>query len=79
MLALFTFVAQWTNFFWPFVVLGSTNPTLPVALQLLQATYFKDMALIMAGVVLATIPLLALFALAGRHLVSGIMAGAVKG
>lgn len=79
MLALFTFVASWTNFFWPFVVLGSTNPTLPVALQLLQGTYFKDMSLIMAGVVLATIPLLVLFAFAGRHLVSGIMAGAVKG
>lgn len=79
MLALFTFVASWTNFFWPFVVLGSTNPTLPVALQLLQASYFKDMALIMAGVVLATIPLLVVFAVAGRHLVSGIMAGAVKG
>lgn len=79
MLALFTFVASWTNFFWPFVVLGSANPTLPVALQLLQGTYFKDMALIMAGVVLATIPLLLLFAAAGRHLVSGIMQGAVKG
>lgn len=78
-LALFTFVFSWTNFFWPFVVLGSTNPTLPVALQLLQATYFKDMALIMAGVVLATVPLLALFVVAGRHLVSGIMQGAVKG
>ena len=37
MLALFTFVATWTNFFWPFIVLGPTNPTLPVALQLLQA------------------------------------------
>ena len=79
MLALFTFVGSWTNFFWPFIVLGSTNPTLPVALQLLQASYFKDMSLIMAGVVLATLPLLALFAVAGRHLVSGIMAGAVKG
>ncbi|MEA5053460.1 MAG: carbohydrate ABC transporter permease [Propionicimonas sp.] len=79
MLALFTFVASWTNFFWPFVVLGSTNPTLPVALQLLQASYFKDMSLIMAGVSLATIPLLILFAVAGRHLVSGIMQGAVKG
>ncbi len=79
MLALFTFVGSWTNFFWPFIVLGSTNPTLPVALQLLQASYFKDLALIMAGVVLATLPLLALFALAGRHLVSGIMQGAVKG
>ncbi|MDQ7992095.1 MAG: carbohydrate ABC transporter permease [Propionicimonas sp.] len=79
MLALFTFVASWTNFFWPFIVLGSTNPTLPVALKLLQASYFKDMALIMAGVVLATVPLLILFAVAGRHLVSGIMQGAVKG
>lgn len=79
MLALFTFVASWTNFFWPFVVLGSTNPTLPVALQLLQASYFKDYALIMAGVTLATIPLIVLFFVAGKHLVAGIMAGAVKG
>ncbi|MFZ0530785.1 MAG: carbohydrate ABC transporter permease [Propionicimonas sp.] len=79
MLGLFTFVGSWTNFFWPFIVLGSTNPTLPVALQLLQASYFKDLSLIMAGVVLATLPLLVLFAVAGRHLVSGIMAGAVKG
>ena len=79
MLALFTFVASWTSFFWPFIVLGSTNPTLPVSLQLLQASYFKDIALIMAGVVLATIPLILLFIVAGKQLVSGIMAGAVKG
>jgi cellobiose transport system permease protein len=79
MLALFTFVASWTNFFWPFIVLGSTNPTLPVSLQLLQASYFKDYSLIMAGVVLATIPLILLFIVAGKQLVSGIMAGAVKG
>jgi cellobiose transport system permease protein len=72
-------VASWTNFFWPFVVLGSNNPTLPVALQLLQASYFKDYALIMAGVTLATIPLIILFFVAGKHLVAGIMAGAVKG
>lgn len=79
MLALFTFVASWTNFFWPFIVLGSQNPTLPVALQLLQATYFKDLALIMSGVVLATVPLILLFVFAGKQLVSGIMSGAVKG
>lgn len=79
MLALFTFVASWTNFFWPFIVLGSSNPTLPVALQLLQASFFKDLSLIMAGVVAATIPLVVLFVFAGRQLVSGIMQGAVKG
>lgn len=79
MLALFTFVASWTNFFWPFIVLGGRNPTLPVALQLLQASYFKDYSLIMAGVVAATIPLVLLFAVLGRQLVSGIMGGALKG
>ena len=79
MLALFTFVGSWTNFFWPFIVLGSTNPTLPVAVQLLQASYFKDYSLILAGVVASTIPLIIVFVLAGRHLVSGIMQGAVKG
>lgn len=79
MLALFTFVASWVNFFWPFIVLGPDNPTLPVALQLLQASFFKDMSLIMAGVVAATLPLVVLFVFAGRQLVSGIMQGAVKG
>ncbi|RYV49838.1 carbohydrate ABC transporter permease [Pengzhenrongella frigida] len=79
MLALFTFVGSWTNFFWPFIVLGSSNPTLPVAVQLLQASYFKDYSLILAGVTLSTIPLILVFAVAGKHLVSGIMQGAVKG
>jgi cellobiose transport system permease protein len=79
MLGLFTFVASWTNFFWPFIVLGPSNPTLPVAVQLLQASYFKDMSLIMAGVVASTVPLVLVFIVVGRQLVSGIMQGAVKG
>jgi cellobiose transport system permease protein len=79
MLALFTFVGSWTSFFWPFIVLGSGNPTLPVALQLLQASYFKDYSLIMAGVVASTIPLVLVFIVAGKQLVTGIMQGAVKG
>lgn len=79
MLALFTFVGSWTSFFWPFIVLGSENPTLPVAVQLLQSSYFKDYSLILAGVTLSTIPLILVFAVAGKQLVSGIMQGAVKG
>lgn len=79
MLFLFTFVGSWTNFFWPFIILGADNPTLPVALQQLQASYFKDYSLIMAGVIVSVIPLLLLFIVAGRQLVNGIMQGAVKG
>ena len=61
MLFLFTFVGSWNNFFWPFIVLDRQNPTLPVALSLLQSNYFVDYSIVLAGVILATIPLLLLF------------------
>jgi len=79
MLALFIFIATWTNFFWPFIILDSNNPTLPVALSLLQANYSVDYSIVLAGVLLSTVPLLMLFVVAGKQLVSGIMQGAVKG
>ncbi|MDF2575565.1 MAG: araQ 1 [Agromyces sp.] len=79
MLGLFTFVTAWNNFFWPFIVLDRQNPTLPVALSLLQSNYFVDYSIVLAGVLLSTIPLLILFVFAGKQLVSGIMQGAVKG
>lgn len=79
MLGQFTFIGSWTSFFWPFIVLGSANPSLPVAIQLLQASYFTDYSLILAGVTIAALPLLVVFAFAGRQLVAGVMAGAVKG
>lgn len=79
MLALFTFVSAWNNFFWPFIVLNPQDPTLPVALSLLQANYSVDYSVVLAGVLLSTIPLLLLFAVAGKQLVAGIMQGAVKG
>ncbi|MGN7970921.1 carbohydrate ABC transporter permease [Microbacterium sp. 22296] len=79
MLGLFTFVSAWNNFFWPFIVLDRQNPTLPVALSLLQSNYFVDYSVVLAGVLLSTIPLLLLFVFAGKQLVSGIMQGAVKG
>lgn len=79
MLFLFTFVTSWNNFFWPFIVLDQSNPTLPIALSLLQANYFVDYSLVLTGVLLATAPLIILFIFTGRQLVTGIMQGAVKG
>ena len=79
LLFLFTVVTAWNQFFWPFIVLDRQSPTLPVALSLLQANYFVDYSIVLAGVLLATIPLMLLFVVAGKQLVSGIMAGAVKG
>ena len=77
-LGLFTFMAAWTDFLWPMLVLQS-NPTLQVALSQLQSNYYIDYSIVLAGAVMATIPLLVLFLVAGKQLISGIMQGAVKG
>jgi cellobiose transport system permease protein len=50
-----------------------------VAISTLAAGYYQDYSLVLAGTALATLPILALFALFGRQLIGGIMEGAVKG
>lgn len=77
-LGLFTFMLAWTDYLWPLIV-APQNPTLQVALSQLQSGYYVDYSVVLAGAVLASLPLLVLFVLAGRQLIGGIMQGAVKG
>ncbi|ALD62969.1 sugar ABC transporter permease [Arthrobacter sp. LS16] len=77
-LSLFTFMTAWTDYLWPMLVAPQT-PTLQVALSQLQSARYVDYTIVMAGALMATIPLLVLFVVAGKQLVSGIMTGAVKG
>jgi len=78
-LGLFTFMTAWTDYLWPLIVLSPTNPTLQTALSQLQSGYYVDYSIVLTGAIMATIPLLILFVVAGKQLISGIMAGAVKG
>ena len=78
-LGLFTFMTAWTDYLWPLIVLSPQNPTLQTALSQLQSGYYIDYSIVLTGAVMATIPLLILFIVAGKQLISGIMAGAVKG
>jgi cellobiose transport system permease protein len=78
-LGLFTFMMAWTDYLWPLIVLNPGNPTLQTALGQLQSGYYIDYSIVLTGAVMATIPLLILFVVAGKQLISGIMAGAVKG
>jgi cellobiose transport system permease protein len=77
-LGLFTFMTAWTDYLWPLLVVPQ-NPTLQVALSQLQSARYVDYTIVLAGAVLATIPLLILFVAAGKQLIAGIMQGAVKG
>jgi cellobiose transport system permease protein len=77
-LGLFTFMQYWNEFLWPYISLDSNHPTVQVALSRLSSGYYTDQSLVMAGTLMATVPLLVVVVLFGRQLISGIMDGAVK-
>ncbi len=80
-LGLFMFMAAWTDFLWPLLVLGPKNPSVQTALAALNASggHTPDYSMVLAGAVISIIPLLILFLFAGKQLIAGIMSGAVKG
>ncbi|WP_329033176.1 carbohydrate ABC transporter permease [Streptomyces sp. NBC_01725] len=79
-LGMLAFVMAWNDFFWPIIALTQNgNPTVQVALTGLGRGYIPDQSVIMAGALLGTLPLLPAFVIFGKHIVGGIMTGAVKG
>ena len=78
-LALLTFMERWNDFLWPYLTLDPDHPTVQVALSRLSGGYYTDQALVMAGTLLGTLPLVVVFILFGRQIIGGIMEGVVKG
>jgi cellobiose transport system permease protein len=78
-LGMLTFMTAWNDFFWPVITLNSSNPTVQVALNNLGSGYVPDTAVIMAGTLVGTLPVIVVFLLLGRQIVGGVIAGAVKG
>jgi raffinose/stachyose/melibiose transport system permease protein len=73
-------VASWNNFLLPLVVFNdATWWTLPLGVTQFQGQYAADVARILAYVVLAMVPALALYVVAERQLIGGLTAGATKG
>ncbi|NJP89473.1 carbohydrate ABC transporter permease [Nonomuraea sp. FMUSA5-5] len=73
-------VGSWNNFMLPLVVFSEeTSWTLPLGIQQFQGQYASDTARILAYLVLAMVPALGFYAIAERHLVGGLTAGATKG
>ncbi|WP_405057516.1 carbohydrate ABC transporter permease [Kribbella sp. NBC_01505] len=77
-LGLFTFMGTWNEFLWPLAVMEADNPTVQFSLSQLATQYYTDYTLMFTGTLIATVPLLLVFILFGRQLISGIMDGAVR-
>ncbi|WP_246473008.1 carbohydrate ABC transporter permease [Pelagibacterium limicola] len=79
-LAIFTFLGNWTAFFWPLIVTNSRELyTLPVGLSSFAVEQSIQWEMIMTGAALATIPTLLVFLVLQRFIVRGVMLAGLKG
>ncbi len=76
--SIFAVVAAWKDFIWPLLVLPDPGrQTISVALQRLNEDL--PVNLLLAGLVLASLPMVLLFLLFQRHILAGLSAGSLKG
>ena len=71
----------WNDYLLPYLVLGSDDKTIPVAIQLaMQGAYGStDYGGFMAMLVLAIIPIIIFYIFCQKYIIKGVVAGAVKG
>ena len=79
-LAVLSFLTNWNDFLWPvYVLLSPKSLTLQPGLAILQGAYNTNYTVIMAGGVIASIPVLILFAFAQRYIIEGVSRSGLKG
>ena len=70
----------WNDFLLPYLTLGTEYKTIPVAIQYLRGGYGSvDMGAMMAMLVLAMTPVIIFYLACQKYIISGVLAGAVKG
>jgi ABC-type glycerol-3-phosphate transport system permease component len=78
--AILTFLYSWNEFLFALsFTLGPERHTVPVAIALFRGQYQVAWGQVLAGALVATIPVALLVLVAQRRIVSGLTAGAVKG
>jgi len=80
--ALICIVGEWNAYLWPLIITDDPKMmTLPVGLSLLQDVEGGSISwgVLMAGSLIVILPILLVFAVLQRHIVSGFTQGAVKG
>jgi ABC-type glycerol-3-phosphate transport system permease component len=79
-LALFSFLSAWNQYLWPQRVTNSDKyRTVQIGLKALQSANVDKLNLIMAGTVIAAIPIFVVLVIFQRQLIRGLTAGALKG
>lgn len=79
-LTIFSFMGNYNSFFWPLVMIRTTERyTLPIGLLYFDTYRGQSTHLLMAAVAMAVLPMIIAFAFLQKQLVRGIQLGGVKG
>ena len=72
---------MWNDYLLPYLVLDLTEyRTIPIHVQYLKGSYGSvDLGASMAVIMLSIIPIIILYLLCQKHIIKGVVAGAVKG
>ena len=70
----------WNDYLLPSILLGQSSPnkTLPVAVQAFVGSFVKSWDMILTAALLAMIPMIVIFLIAQKQIMSGMVEGAVK-
>jgi ABC-type glycerol-3-phosphate transport system permease component len=79
-MGIFAFVAAWNNFFNAFILISSIEKyTLPMLVQTLRGDVYRtEFGAIYLGLAVTVVPIIIIYALFSRYIVSGIAMGSVK-
>ena len=71
----------WNDYLLPYLVLDRTKyKTIPIHIQYLQGSYgHVDLGAVMALIMLSILPVIIFYLLCQKHIIKGVVAGAVKG
>lgn len=78
-LAVFAFMASWNSFLWPLIITSNQSMmTLPVGLSFLNGRYTTDWNVLMAGAVIGTLPIIAVYVFAQKYIIQGLATTGLK-
>ncbi len=79
-LAIFTFTASWNEFFWPLIVVQSTEMwTIQLLIASMKQAEVVDWGVVMAVVTMSVVPTIAIYVMLQRYFVKGIAMSGLKG
>ncbi len=79
-LAIFTFTASWNEFFWPLIVVQSTEMwTIQLLIATMKQAEVVDWGVVMAVVTMSVVPTIAIYVMLQRYFVKGIAMSGLKG